>query len=227
MIQTHPSPQQLRRPFRARPIRAPTYPSLEATEKPFCGATRGGNCAPARSSSSHAILIFFFLIMTFFPSLLTFGKDPYACDLKLSRSGHPARRGSEYDNNGCDVYTRTICRARHQSWSVCSRPRLRHAGGRFRRVIARLLRRLGRFDPFAAPTSSSRSPAARWHPELELIPSRTAQTSTAGGEGCAGVGNLGWTSMTRIMRSSVIQVRNADFRDRRPPGGQTADHPQT
>ena len=70
-----------------------------------------------------AILIFLFLIMTFFPQLLTFGKNPNTCDLALSRQAPSSEAWFGYDNNGCDVYTRTIYGAKASILVVSSRPR--------------------------------------------------------------------------------------------------------
>ena len=67
-----------------------------------------GNCAANKIFIMSAILIVIFLIMTFFPQLLTFGKNPNTCDLTLSRQAPSSEAWFGYDNNGCDVYTRTI-----------------------------------------------------------------------------------------------------------------------
>lgn len=107
------------------------------------------------------ILIFVFLIMTFFPSLLTFGKDPYTCDLTLSRQGPSSTAWFGYDNNGCDVYTGPFTGPRHRSWSVFLRPP----------------------SPCSSAVSSGSSPgssAAGWIPSC-----RGSPTSSSGSRCCS------------------------------------------
>ena len=160
-----------------------------------------------------AILIFFFLIMTFFPNLLTFGKDPYTCDLKLSRQGPSSAAWFGYDNNGCDVYTRTIYGAKASILVGVFATAFAMLVGGFVGVIA------GFFGGWVDSILSRVTDIFFGIPLLLggiLVLSSFPSTDNANlysevGKVVLALGILGWTSMTRIMRSSVIQVRNADF----------------
>jgi oligopeptide transport system permease protein len=159
------------------------------------------------------ILIFIFLIMTFFPNLLTFGKDPYTCDLKLSRQGPSSAAWFGYDNNGCDVYTRTIYGAKASILVGVFATAFAMLVGGFVGVIA------GFFGGWVDSILSRVTDIFFGIPlllggilVLSSFPSSdSANLYSEVGKVVLALGILGWTSMTRIMRSSVIQVRNADF----------------
>ncbi|MCB0899156.1 MAG: ABC transporter permease [Actinobacteria bacterium] len=159
------------------------------------------------------VLIVLFLIMTFFPQLFTFGKDPMTCDLTKSRLGPSSQAWFGYDNNGCDVYTRTIYGAKASILVGVFATLFTMLLGGFIGVIAgffggwvdSILSRVTDIF-FAIPlllggilvlTSFPAGDSANLYSEVAKV--------------VLALGILGWTSMTRIMRSSVIQVRNADF----------------
>lgn len=160
-----------------------------------------------------AILIFIFLIMTVFPQLLTFGKDPYTCDLKLSRMGPSSAAWFGYDNNGCDVYTRTIYGAKASIMVGIFATGFTMLLGGFVGVMA------GFFGGWIDSILSRLTDIFFGIPLLlggilvlsSFPSSENTNLYQEVGKVVLALGILGWTSMTRIMRSSVIQVRNADF----------------
>lgn len=160
-----------------------------------------------------AVLIVVFLIMTFFPQVFTFGKDPTTCDLALSRHPPSSQAWFGYDNNGCDVYTRTIYGAKASimvgvfTTAVCMLfgGFLGVMAGFFGGWIDAVLSRVTDVF-FAIPlllggilvlSSFPAGDDTNYYTEVSKV--------------VLALGILGWTQMTRIMRSSVIQVRNADF----------------
>ena len=76
--------------------------------------------------------------MTFFPNLLTFGKDPHTCGPETVTAGPSSAAWFGYDNNGCDVYTRTIYGAKASILVGVFATAFAHAAGRFRRSYCRL-----------------------------------------------------------------------------------------
>ncbi|MCU0278696.1 MAG: ABC transporter permease [Candidatus Nanopelagicales bacterium] len=160
-----------------------------------------------------AVLIVFFLIMTFFPQLMTFGKSPTTCDLTLSRQAPSSEAWFGYDNNGCDVYTRTIYGAKASILVGVFATLFTMFLGGFIGVIA------GFFGGWVDSILSRVTDIFFAIPLL--LGGILVLTSFPSGEDTnlytevakvvLALGILGWTSMTRIMRSSVIQVRNADF----------------
>lgn len=160
-----------------------------------------------------AVLIAIFLIMTFFPQVFTFGKDPNTCDLALSRQAPSSEAWFGYDNNGCDVYTRTIYGAKASilvgvfatAFCMLLGGFIGVLAGFFGRWIDAVLSRITDVF-FAIPLLLGGILVLSSFPSGE----ETSFYSEVGKVVLA-LGILGWTSMTRIMRSSVIQVRNADF----------------
>ncbi len=159
------------------------------------------------------VLIVLFLLMTFVPQLFTFGKDPNTCDLTKARMAPSSAAWFGYDNNGCDVYTRTIYGAKASILVGVFATLFTMLVGGFIGVIAGYFGRwvdaiLSRITDifFAIPlllggilvlTSFPSGDDTNLYTEVAKV--------------VLALGILGWTSMTRIMRSSVIQVRNADF----------------
>jgi len=159
------------------------------------------------------VLIVLFLLMTFVPQLFTFGKDPNTCDLTKARMAPSSAAWFGYDNNGCDVYTRTIYGAKASILVGVFATMFTMLVGGFIGVIAGYFGRwvdaiLSRITDifFAIPlllggilvlTSFPSGDDTNLYTEVAKV--------------VLALGILGWTSMTRIMRSSVIQVRNADF----------------
>jgi oligopeptide transport system permease protein len=160
-----------------------------------------------------AVLIVIFLIMAFFPQLLAFGKDPNACDLSLSRQSPSSEAWFGYDNNGCDVYTRTIYGAKASILVGIFATLFTMLLGGFVGTVAgfyggwvdAVLSRLTDMF-FAIPLLLGSILVLSSFPASEesSLYTEVAKVTLA-------LGILGWTQMTRIMRSSVIQVRSADF----------------
>ncbi|MBK6763125.1 MAG: ABC transporter permease [Micrococcales bacterium] len=160
-----------------------------------------------------AVLIVIFLIMTFIPQLFTFGKDPYTCDLTLSRQPPSSQAWFGYDNNGCDVYTRTIYGAKASilvgvfttAFCMLLGALVGVLAGFFGRWVDAVLSRITDIF-FGIPLLLGGILV------LSSFPSGDNTTFYGEvGKVVLALGILGWTSMTRIMRSSVIQVRDADF----------------
>jgi oligopeptide transport system permease protein len=160
-----------------------------------------------------AVLIVIFLIMAFFPQLFTFGKDPYTCDLSKSRLPPSSEAWFGYDTNGCDVYTRTIYGAKASILvGVLTTLACMLLGG-FIGTIA------GFFGGWTDAVLSRVTDVFFAIPlllggilVLTSFPSGDNTTLLQEvGKVVLALSILGWTAMTRIMRSSVIQVRNADF----------------
>ncbi|MCZ4120037.1 ABC transporter permease [Streptomyces sp. H39-S7] len=58
-----------------------------------------------------ALLILFLIVISLWPSLIASG-NPLSCDLSKSQQGSSSGHPFGYDNQGCDVYTRTVYGAR-------------------------------------------------------------------------------------------------------------------
>lgn len=160
-----------------------------------------------------AVLIVIFLVMAFFPQVFTFGKDPYTCDLSKSRQPPSSQAWFGYDTNGCDVYTRTIYGAKASIMVGVFATLFTTLLGGFIGTIA------GFFGGWTDAILSRVTDIFFAIPLL--LGGILVLTSFPSGDNTTlfqevskvvlALGILGWTSMTRIMRSSVIQVRNADF----------------
>jgi oligopeptide transport system permease protein len=159
------------------------------------------------------VLIVIVTLMALVPGLFPGVKDPRACDLQYSRQPPSSDAWFGYDLQGCDVYSRTIYGARASvfvgffatlSTMIIGSIVGVIAGFRGGWVDAVLSRITDIF--FAIPlllggilvlTSLPSTPDT---PEIVIIAKVVAALAI-----------LGWTSITRIMRSSVIQVKQADF----------------
>ncbi len=159
------------------------------------------------------VLIVLFLIMTFFPQLFTFGKDPMTCDLTKARLAPSSEAWFGYDNNGCDVYTRTIYGAKASILVGVFATLFTMLLGGFIGVIAGFFG--GWVDSILSRLTDIFFAIPLLLGGILVLTSFPASDSTnlysEVGKVVLALGILGWTSMTRIMRSSVIQVRNADF----------------
>lgn len=158
-------------------------------------------------------LIVLFVLMAVFPGLFT-STDPNACDLSLSRAD-PGTNGAifGYDLQGCDVYSRAVYGARASIvvgvvatlLTMTLGILIGTVSGYFGRWIDAVLSRLTDIF-FAIPLLLGAILILTAFPQtnassefVEIMKVVLALTV------------LGWTSMTRIMRSSVIQVRGADY----------------
>ena len=160
-----------------------------------------------------AALIVLFVVMAIFPRLFT-STDPTACDLSLSRKP-PGTNGAifGYDLQGCDVYARAVYGARASITvgvvttllTLIIGVLVGTTSGYFGRWVDAVLSRVTDIF-FAIPLLLGAILILTAFPKtdnasagMEILKVVLAMTV------------LGWTSMTRIMRASVIQVRNADF----------------
>jgi oligopeptide transport system permease protein len=158
------------------------------------------------------ILIVLLIVIAIAPGLFA-DKDPKFCNGDFSRL--PPRRGAIFGNDlqGCDVYARTIYGARASILvgvlATLSALLLGsvtglvagYFGGKIDTVVSRLT------DIFFALPILLGSIII-----LSVFPN-TEKTGLFGGvtKVTAALAILGWTSMARIMRSSVIQVKQADY----------------
>lgn len=159
-----------------------------------------------------SILVLLFIVMAAFPQLFT-SIDPRACNLSNSRQPPSADAWFGYDLQGCDVYARTIYGARASilvgiftTASVMIIGGLigvigGYFGGWADSVVSRIT------DIFLALPLLLGSililtafPSTAETPELVVI-----------GKVVLALALLGWTQLARIMRSSVIQVKNQDY----------------
>lgn len=204
----------------APPVDAPVRPRSPRTRPPRHRAD------PPRSLSRDAwqdlrrrpiflasvVVIAFLLLVAAFPGMFT-EKSPTFCDLSLSRQGPSAGAWFGYDVQGCDVYARTIYGARasilvgffatigiivigglvgmlagfYSGWvdSVLSR---------FLEIFFGIPLLLGGILVLASFPSGADTPA--WMTVGKVVLALSA---------------LGWTTLARIMRSTVIQVKHADY----------------
>lgn len=158
------------------------------------------------------VLIIIFVLMAAFPRLFT-SIDPFASDLSKSRLGPSSDAWFGYDSIGQSVFARTIYGARA---SILV--------GLITTVVVTLLGgfvgTIGGFYGGLTDTLISRVGDVFFGIPLLLgalivlvsFPSdeNTPEWATIG-KVCFALAVLGWPSVMRIMRSSVLQVKNADY----------------
>lgn len=159
-----------------------------------------------------AILIAILVAIAIAPQVFS-AKDPRFCDGHLARL--TPRRGAIFGNDiqGCDVYARTIYGARASILvgvlaTLATLLLGSLAGvisGYYGGIVDTLVSRLT--DVFFAIPLLLGSIIV-----LSAFPNTTRTTLVGGSlKVTLALGVLGWTSMARIMRSAVIQVKSADF----------------
>jgi oligopeptide transport system permease protein len=193
---------------------AAAIPSAPGSTPTMPGRTLAGDAWQTLRSSwvfwSSLVLILLFVVMAAFPSLFTH-VDPNDCQAARARVGPSSAAWFGYDVQGCDVYARTIYGARASIvvGSVATlMAMVMGAGigvyaGFYGGLVDTLLSRLTDIF-FAIPI---------------LLGSIIILTSipTSGNQIVAvvkvslAIAVLGWTSTARVARSSVIQVKQADF----------------
>jgi oligopeptide transport system permease protein len=159
-----------------------------------------------------AVIIVILVVMAVFPGLFT-NKDPRFCDLTLSRQPPGSEAWFGYDVQGCDVYARTIYGARASILvGMVTTSAVVILGG--------LLGMIAGF--YGGMTDSVVSRVIDIFFGIPLLlggilvlasfPSnqQTPQLVTVGKVSLA-LAILAWTSLARIMRSTVIQVKHADY----------------
>lgn len=159
-----------------------------------------------------AIVIVVLVVMAIAPGLFT-GKDPRACDLNLSRLPPGGDAWFGYDIQGCDVYTRTIYGAR-ASIIVGVVTTI------FVAVLGGLIGMFAGFYGGFIDSVLSRTTDIFFGIPL-LLGGILVLASFPSGPGtprwqtifkvCIAMALLGWPSLARIMRSTVIQVKHADY----------------
>jgi oligopeptide transport system permease protein len=159
-----------------------------------------------------AVIIFVLVVMAAFPGLFT-DKSPTFCDLNLSRVGPSGEAWFGYDVQGCDVYARTIYGARASilvgvftTLAVVVIGGLvgmiaGYYGGGVDSVLSRITEiffgiplLLGGIIVLVSLPSGANTP--EWQTIAKVVLT---------------LGVLGWTSLARIMRSTVMQVKHADY----------------
>ncbi|PZF83510.1 ABC transporter permease [Jiangella anatolica] len=158
------------------------------------------------------VLFLLFVTIAIAPSLFT-SLSPTDCDLGLTRQGPSGAAWFGYDNNGCDVYTQTIYGARASIMvGVLTAIGVLIIGGItgtiagfYGKTTDTVVSRLGDIF-FGIPLLLGALivlvsfPGDAETPELVTI-SKVVLALAA----------LGWPQIMRIMRSSVLQVRSADY----------------
>lgn len=159
-----------------------------------------------------ATLFVVFVVMAIAPGLFT-SLTPNSCDLALSRQGPSGTAWFGYDNNGCDVYTQTIYGARASIMvGVLTAIGVLILGGIagtvagfYGKTTDTLVSRLGDIF-FGIPLLLGALivlvsfPSGPETPELVTISKVVLSLAV-----------LGWPQIMRITRSSVLQVRSADY----------------
>ncbi|MGH8840852.1 MAG: ABC transporter permease [Jiangellaceae bacterium] len=159
-----------------------------------------------------AVIILVLVVMAAFPGVFT-SKDPRFCDLNLSRQSPSADAWFGYDVQGCDVYARTIYGARASILvGIFTTITVTIVGGLIGmtagfysgwvdNVLSRVLEIFFGIPLLLGGVLVLASfPSNPGTPQLVTI-----------GKVVAALALLGWTSLARIMRSTVIQVKHADY----------------
>ena len=152
-----------------------------------------------------ALLILFLIIVAVFPSLFT-ATDPKFCDLGQSNKGGAPGHPFGYNRQGCDIYARVIYGAR-ASVTVG----ILVTGGVV--IIGGVIGSMAAFYGGVTDSLLSRLTDTFFAIPLLLgaivflqaFPFRNIWTVVAA------IMLLGWPSVTRIMRGSVISVKESDF----------------
>lgn len=157
-----------------------------------------------------AVLIVVFVAMAVAPGLFT-SVDPAACDLSRSRQPPGAGAPFGYDLQGCDVYARSVYGARASVIVGVAATLLTlligvvtglfagYYGGWWDTAISRVTDVF-----FAIPVLLGSILLLTAFPRDQGSAAQIAAVVLA-------LAVLGWTGMTRIVRASVLQVREAEF----------------
>ncbi|HEY3604360.1 MAG TPA: ABC transporter permease [Sporichthyaceae bacterium] len=159
-----------------------------------------------------AAVILLLLLMALFPRLFT-GTDPHLCDLSNSRKAPSSHAWFGFDQQGCDIYSRTIHGARASiAVGVLSTVGVTLIGGslgmlagfyggiwdtivsRTADVFFAIPFLLGAIIVLTTFPSGNRH--SFWLPVTKVVLALTV---------------FGWSSMARIMRSTTLQVKEADY----------------
>jgi oligopeptide transport system permease protein len=159
-----------------------------------------------------AAVIFVLLLMAVFPGLFTH-RDPHLCDLSNTRKAPSSHAWFGYDQQGCDIYSRTVHGARASiAVGVLSTVGVTLIGGTLGMLAGfyggiwdTIVSRTADVF-FAVPfllgaiivltTFPSGNAHSFWLPVSKVVLALTL---------------FGWSSMARIMRSTTLQVKEADY----------------
>ncbi len=161
------------------------------------------------------VLVTLVVVMALVPALFMIfspNKDPRYCDLAFSRQPPSSSAWFGYDTQGCDVYARTIYGARPSImvgvlttiFAVAVGGAMGIIGGYFGGWRDSVTSRVTEIF-FAIPLLLGGVLV------LTSFPSGATTELASVMKVVLALGILAWTGITRIMRSSVIQVKNADF----------------
>jgi oligopeptide transport system permease protein len=157
-------------------------------------------------------LIFLLVLMAIVPGLFTH-KDPHLCDLSNTRKPPSGHAWFGYDQQGCDIYSRTIHGARASiAVGVLSTIGVTLIGGTlgmlagfYGGIIDTFVSRTADVF-FAIPfllgaiivltTFPSGNAHSFWLPVIKVVLALTL---------------FGWSSLARIMRATTLQVKGADY----------------
>lgn len=187
---------------------------------------QGGAAGPPRSLARDAwndlrrswifwialTLMLIFVVMAIAPGLFT-SKDPTACDAALSAQPPSSEAWFGYDAQGCDIYARTIYGARASiavGFAATMMALVLGAGlgvvaGFYGGFTDTLISRLVDIF-FAIPILLGSIIVLSSFPSDETTPQGVAISKVA-----FAIAILGWTATARLARSSVIQVKQADY----------------
>ena len=158
------------------------------------------------------ILIALFLLMAAFPSLFT-GTDPRDCDLGRSRQAPSSQAWFGFDSLGCDVYANTIYGARSSILVGLTTTICVAVIGTFLGTIAGFYG--GRTDSIMSRFADIFFGIPFLLGALLVLTTFPSEVDTPAwqtiGKVVLAMTLLGWPTVLRLMRSSVIQVRSSDF----------------
>jgi oligopeptide transport system permease protein len=159
-----------------------------------------------------AVIILVLVVMAIFPGLFT-SKDPRFCDLNLSRQPPSGEAWFGYDVQGCDVYARTIYGARASilvglvttTAVVVIGGLLGMVAGFYGGMTDSVVSRVTDIF-FGIPLLLGGILVLTSFPSTQETPQMVTITKVS-----FAMAILAWTSLARIMRSTVIQVKQADY----------------
>jgi oligopeptide transport system permease protein len=159
-----------------------------------------------------AFLIVLFVVMAAVPQLFT-SKDPDFADLRLARQKPSARAWFGYDQQGYDIYARTVFGARSSilvgvlatAFTMIFGSFMGIVSGYFGAWLDALLSRLGEIF-FAIPLLLGGILVLYTFPSNSQTPYIVVILKVVGA-----LAILGWPNIARLMRSSVLQVKPNDY----------------
>src|SRR5690625_1060543 len=159
-----------------------------------------------------AFLLVVFLVIAIAPGAFT-SLTPNECDLARSRQGPGSAGWFGFDNNGCDIYTRTLYGARASMMvGTCAVLSVLIIGsvlgtiaGYYGGWVDAIISRLGDIF-FGIPLLLGALLLLVTYPSTADTPQMVTIFKVV-----LALAVLGWPQIMRIMRSSVLQVRSSDY----------------